>query len=372
MRDFFTAASCLFIAFSVAMGQSSADQPLRVGVAGLSHDHVHAVLRRHAQGDLEIVGIAEPNRALAERHAKRYGFSMDLVVDSVADLLDRAKPEVVCDYGSIHGHLNTVEVCAPHGIDVMVEKPLAVSLEHARAMQRLVSQHKIQLITNYETTWYGSHQAAKRLLKQEPALGEIRKIVVHDGHPGPAEIGCSQEFLAWLTDPKLNGGGALTDFGCYGANLSTWFMNGERPISVTAITQQIKPERYPKVDDEATIVLTYPKAQAILQASWNWNYNRKDIEVYCQRGFVHCLDATRLRIMRSQATGVVNQSANPPESPTGDAFEYLAAVVRGEIKIAPTDLSSLQNNVLVVEILEAARISSRESRTVRMEELTAQ
>ena len=67
------------------------------------------------------------------------------------------------------------------------------------------------------------------------------------------------EFLAWLNDPKLNGGGALYDFGCYGADLMTWLMDGQRPISVTATTQQIKPDIYPRVDDEATIILTYPK-----------------------------------------------------------------------------------------------------------------
>jgi predicted dehydrogenase len=67
------------------------------------------------------------------------------------------------------------------------------------------------------------------------------------------------EFLQWLTDPVLNGGGALTDFGCYGADLATWFMNGETPLTVTAVTQQIKPDLYPKVDDEATIILAYKK-----------------------------------------------------------------------------------------------------------------
>ena len=109
------------------------------------------------------------------------------------------------------------------------------------------------------------------------ALGDVRKVVVHDGHSGPKEIGVGPEFLSWLTDPKLNGGGALFDFGCYGADLMTWLMDGQRPETVTAVTQQIKPEIYPRVDDEATIILTYPKAQAILQASWNWPFDRKDM-----------------------------------------------------------------------------------------------
>ena len=81
----------------------------------------------------------------------------------------------------------------------------------------------------------------------------------HHGHRGPQEIGCSQEFLSWLTDPVLNGGGALNDFGCYGADLATWFMDGQAPQSVFAITQQIKPDVYPKVEDDATIVVMRPQ-----------------------------------------------------------------------------------------------------------------
>src|SRR5258707_5081736 len=64
----------------------------------------------------------------------------------------------------------------------------------------------------------------------------------------------------------------------------TILMVCQRPLSATAVTQQIKPDIYPHVDDEATIVLTYPRAQAILQASWNWPYSRKDMEVYGRTG----------------------------------------------------------------------------------------
>src|SRR5437588_3266911 len=144
----------------------------------------------------------------------------------------------------------------------------------------------IQILVNYETTWYPGNQATYGLVEEEHAIGELRKIVVHDGHRGPKEIGCSAAFLEWLTDPVLNGGGALTDFGCYGADLITWLMQGQRPTSIFAVTQQIKPDVYPKVEDEATIVLTYPKAQGIIQASWNWPFDRKDMEIYGQTGYV--------------------------------------------------------------------------------------
>src|SRR5690606_21171963 len=107
--------------------------------------------------------------------------------------------------------------------------------------------------TNFETSWYESNQQIKTLVKGGQ-LGEVRKVMVNDGHQGPKEIGVSDEFLEILTDPKKNGAGALVDFGCYGANLMTWLMNGEKPISVTAVTHQNKPDIYPEVDDEASII----------------------------------------------------------------------------------------------------------------------
>ena len=122
------------------------------------------------------------------------------------------------------------------------------------------------------------------LLKERQAAGEIRKMVAMDGHSGPKAINVQPEFLDWLSDPVRNGAGALFDFGCYGANLMTWMMDNQRPLAVTAVTQQFQPEVYPRVDDEATILLEYPKAQGIIQASWNWPFSRKDFEVYGEHG----------------------------------------------------------------------------------------
>ncbi len=359
------------IAFSlfgqISFSQNKPAKPLRVGVVGLVHTHVHWILGRENRGDIEIVGIAEPNRELAQRYAEQHGYSMDIVYPTIDEMLEKTKLEAVTAFNTIYGHLEVVEKCAPKGIHVMVEKPLAVSLDHARKMEALARKHGIHLLTNYETTWYGSNHEAKHLFETEAeTFGPIRKIVVHDGHPGPIEIGCNEEFLEWLTDPVLNGGGALTDFGCYGANLTTWLMNGQKPTSVTAVTQQIKPHLYPKVDDEATIILTYPDAQAILQASWNWNYNRKDMEVYGKTGYVHALNRSDLRIMRSEQEGAVSQKAEAPQTPFDDPFAYLEAVVRGKIKVAPADLSALENNLTVMEILEAAKVSAREGRRVEL------
>ncbi|MEO1257735.1 MAG: Gfo/Idh/MocA family oxidoreductase [Bacteroidota bacterium] len=352
-----------------AYGQTKKHQPLRIGVVGLVHTHVHWILGREKIGDIEIVGIAEPNRELAQRYAEQHGYSMDIVFNSTEEMLEKTKPDAVTDFSTIFNHLNTVKLCAPKGIHVMVEKPLAVNLAHAKKMEELANKHNIYLLTNYETTWYGSNHEAKKLINAEKNFGDIRKIVVHDGHPGPIEIGCNEEFLEWLTDPYFNGAGALTDFGCYGANLTTWLMNGERPLTVTAITQQIKPDLYPKVDDEATIILTYPKSQSIIQASWNWNYNRKDMEVYCKNGYVHCLNGSDMEIMRSEKEGSTPQKAKDLVYPYNDPFAYMAGILNGTTTINETDLSALENNMTVMEILEAAKISAKEMRTVKLSEI---
>ena len=272
--------------FSFSQKDTVIQKPLRVAVVGLVHDHVHWILGREKRGDIEIVGIAESNRALAEAYSKRHGYKMDLVYSSMEEMIAKTKPEAVLAFNAIFDHLKVVEYCAPRGIHVMVEKPLAVSNEHTMKMLALAKKHNIHLLTNYETTWYGSNKRAYEIIKEEKLIGDIRKIVFHTGHRGRKETGCSPQFLEWLTDPVLNGGGAITDFGCYGADIATWLMEGETPITVAAITQQIKPEIYPKVDDEATIILTYKKAQVIIQASWNWPYGRKDMYVYGRTGYV--------------------------------------------------------------------------------------
>ena len=341
-----------------AIGQKT--QPLRVGIAGLTHAHVGWLLSRAHDSDIVIVGIAESNRPVAEKYLKQYNLPVSLLYSSLNEMLDKCKPEAVCAFNSIYEHLEVVKSCAPRGIHVMVEKPLAVSLDHARQMQQLAKKYKIHLLTNYETTWYGSNRRAYGMLD---SIGEIRKLVVHDGHQGPKEIGVPPEFFEWLTDPVKNGAGALTDFGCYGANQITWLMKGSRPLSVFAVTQQIKPDIYPKVDDEATIIVTYPKAQGIIQASWNWPFGRKDIEIYGQHGYM-IADRNGLKTKFAEKAKEEYQSVPFPSPPYNDPFSYLAAVVHGQIIVQPTDLSSLQNNMIVVEILDAAKRSAKEGKVV--------
>jgi len=337
------------------------EAPLRVALAGLAHGHAFGFFDQfQRRTDLQVVGIAEADHQLTEQFAKRYGLPPGIFYSDLEEMLKKTHPQAVLAYTNTYDHRRVVEICARHGVPVMMEKPLAVSLEDARAVERAAHEAKIQVLVNYETTWYRSNQAAYDLT-HENAIGEIRKIVVHDGHSGPKEINVGPEFLAWLSDPKLNGAGALFDFGCYGADLATWLMDGRRPVSVTAVTQQIKPDVYPRVDDEATIILTYPRAQAIIQASWNWPFSRKDMEVYGQKGYAITVGRNQLRV-RLPEREEASTEARPLQKTKEDSVSYLRAVLLGGMK--PDGLSSLETNVIVTEILDAARKSAATGKTV--------
>ncbi len=342
----------------------AAAPPLRLGMAGLEHGHAAGFLARYRDSrEIELVGISEPDREVATRYIRRYRLDPEAVHPSLEAMLDRARPQAVVAFTSTAGHPAVVAACASRKIPVMMEKPLAVGIEAARSIERVAADAGIPVLVNYETTWYPSNHAAYALAKVEKALGEIRKVVVHDGHRGPKEIGVQPEFLAWLTDPAKNGAGALFDFGCYGANLMTWLMDDARPASVTAVTQRIKPDVYPRVDDEATIILEHPRAQAIIQASWNWPFDRKDMEIYGRTGQVLTVRQDGLRV-RLPGREEEARKADPLKPPADDFLRYFAAVVRGEVK--PSGLSSLTNNLIVTEILNAARRSAATGRTVRL------
>lgn len=108
------------------------NDPVKIGVIGLTHTHVHWIFDSEKYGDIKIVGIVETNKDLAERYAKQHGYSMNMVYNTMEEMIEATHPEAVSAFGTIYEHLEVVEKAAPLGIHVMVEKPLAVNLEHAK------------------------------------------------------------------------------------------------------------------------------------------------------------------------------------------------------------------------------------------------
>lgn len=361
----------LMTAFAIT---AVAQSPMRVGIVGLVHGHAGGFLSGGAlapaggashRPDVQIVGVVEPDDSVYERYANRYHWSQGMRFRSIAELASGAHPQAVLVFTSTADHTQVVKECAAHGIHVMMEKPMAVSYADALQMTRAADEGHIHVLVDYETTWYGSNKAIHDLVTSGQ-MGPVVKAVFRDGHQGPAKIGVQPEFLNWLTDPKQNGGGALYDFGCYGADLMTWFLAGETPVSVSAVVKHLQPEAYPKVDDEADVVVEYKSSVAILQGSWDWPFGLKETDLYGRNAVAQAANGHSLAVRRHEKEQTPStETVQAPPAPYDDPLHYLAAVIRGEIQEGD-DPSSLKTNLTVAAILDAARESAQTGRKVTL------
>lgn len=355
--------------FSLQLYSQHQSEKLKIAVARMTHGHVVFILERLKNDDsgLELAGIYEPDEQLAAAYSRKYNLNSQLFFGNLEEMLDKVKPEAVFAFGSIFEHLGVVEACAPRRIHVMVEKPLAVNMEHANKIKSLTDQYKIHVLTDFETSWYPSTAKSWQLVNDSNFVGDLRKVVIHDGHEGPKEIGCGPEFLGWLTDPVQNGGGAIIDFGCYGANLMTYLTKGQQPVSVTASLRQLKPDIYPNVDDDATVIVSYPSAECIIQASWNWPYGRKDMEIYGESGYIMADNRNDMRLRNRTIHNEIKRKISAEDIDVfEDPFCYFIHVVRGWITLESYDPYSIENNMIVVKILDAARESAKTGKTIKM------
>jgi predicted dehydrogenase len=364
----------LVMALGVVLGCGGetawAAAPLKVGIVGLVHGHVSAFFHGGAlapagsilkRPDVELVGIVEPDEALFQRYAKQFHLSESLHFKSIAEMAAKAHPAAVLVFTSPAEHRRIVDECADLGISVMMEKPLAFKYDDALAMERAAKRGKIHVLVDYETSWYGSNTEAAKLLEGGD-LGSLVKAVVRDGHEGPLKIGVQPEFGKWLIDPKLDGDGALTDFGCYGPDLVTTMLHGEAPLSVSAVTQHLQPELYPLVADEADILLKYKSAVVIVEASWDWPFALKQMDVYGRTGYAKAVSPSGVEMRRKGDHAETKEDARAPQAPHDDPLHYLEAVLGGLDE--GDSLSSLKTNVTVTEILDAARRSAQTGKTV--------
>jgi len=331
----------------------------RLAIVGLDHDHVWSLLKDVArEPSAELIAIAESDSALISQARKEVPASVKFYSDYVA-MLDEAKPEAVIVATSNDRHLEILRQCAKRHIHYSTEKPMAINTSNAREMERLAREANIKLMVNYWNAWVApTHDLFHRVRAGE--VGPVGRIIVQYGHRGPKEIGVSQQFANWLYDPVKNGGGAIMDFGCYGAELSLWLKG--KPSRVYATTRKMKTEQNNTVDDDATIVLDYPDATAVIEASWDWPYTKEQVEVFGPKGSLLARHSTLLhRAGDARGPNVSPDGENVPLNPlpneTSNPVSYFVDCIRNNKPIE--DPVSAQLNVQVMEILDAARESAR-------------
>ena len=334
----------------------------RIAVVGLDHDHVWSLLKDISQEpDAELVAIAEADATLVSQAKKEVPAAVTFFSDYV-QMLDQARPDAVIVATSNDRHLEILRQCAKRHIHYSTEKPMATTAAEAREMEKLASAAGIKLMVNYWNVWVApTHTLFHKVYAGE--LGPVQKIIVQYGHRGPKEIGISKQFATWLYDSKKNGGGAIMDFGCYGAELSLWLKG--RPARVYASTRKLKVEQYNEVDDDATIVLEYPDATAILEASWDWPYTKEQVEVFGPKGSLLAGHQTLLfRSADARGPNVALSgepvALDPVSRETSNPISYLVDCIRNNKPIENPLAAKL--NVEVMEILDAARESARTGR----------
>jgi scyllo-inositol 2-dehydrogenase (NADP+) len=353
-----------FLALLSHSGLGAAAPKTRLAVIGLDHDHVWGLLGDIAkEPDAELVAIADSHPELVSRARTRVPASVKFYSDYVK-MLDETKPEAVIVTTENDRHLEILRECARRHIHYSTEKPMASSAAEAREMERLATDAHIKLMVNYWNAWVApTHELFHRVYAG--GLGPVQKIVVAYGHQGPKEIGVSKEFAAWLYDPVKNGGGALIDFGCYGAEWALWLKG--RPARVYAQTLKLKTTQHNAVDDDALIVLEYPDATAVIEASWDWPYNKDQVRVYGPKGSLFATaDELFYRSAAAPSKTLMPEgepvALSPVPHETSNAIAYFVWCIRNNKPIENPVAAHL--NVGVVEILDAAKESIRTGRPV--------
>jgi predicted dehydrogenase len=355
----------LLMAPTGAMAQADSGA-VRLAIVGLDHDHVWGILKDIAQvRRAKLVAIAEPQPALVLKAKSRVLASVKFYPDYVT-MLDEVKPHAVIITTETDHHLAIVRACAKRHISVEMEKPMATTAADAREMEKLAKASHIKLMVNYFNNWLPSYQQLYQQVK-DGKVRPIHQLVSQYGHQGPREIGTSREFAAWLYDPVKNGGGALMDFGCYGAALALWLKG--RPSSVFARSLTLKVQQHNAVEDDAVIVLEYPDGTAILEPSWDWPFTMERIQIFGPHGSLLALpDALLFRgyNVRDSAQSPDGQpealSPLPPDR--SNPIAYLVESIQQDRPI--TGMLSGCLNVEVNEILDAAKESIRTGRPVVM------
>jgi scyllo-inositol 2-dehydrogenase (NADP+) len=337
----------------------AAEEKTRLAIVGLDHDHVWGLLKDIAtEPDAELIAIADPHPALVNHAKAKVPASVKFYSDYIK-MLDEAKPEAVIVTTENDRHLEILRECAKRHIHYSTEKPMATTAAAAREMERLANDAGIKLMVNYWNAWVApTHDLFHRV--RDGQVGPVQKIIVQYGHAGPKEIGVSEYFADWLYDPVKNGGGAIMDFGCYGAEWAVWLKG--RPSRVSATAQKLKVEQHNKVDDDATIVLDYPDGTAIIEASWNWPYSMGQVQVFGPKGSLLATSSDLFFRSPNDKGAEANlegqrPALDPPARETSNPISYFVDCIRKNKAIE--DPLSAKLNVQVMEILDAARESVR-------------
>jgi predicted dehydrogenase len=340
-------------------------------VLGLIHDHVWTHVPELVQRDDVTLSVADLNPHLLERTRAEFGVERRYL--DYADLLEREQPDAVLIFVDNAGSADLVELAASHGSAIMVEKPMADSLANAERMRVATNTAGVPLMVNWPTAWVPDIRQALDLAAAG-AVGEIYRFTMRGGHGGPNEYGCSPELYGWLYDRARNGAGAYIDYCGYGASMACLLFG--LPHRAQATIGRLRKD-YVDVDDNAVLLLRYPRAMAVVEATWTANGPVPDggPAIWGSNGSLVVRRKSARREGERAGQGVVvhitrdqpdGETLDTPPLPEGErtAVEYFLTCLANDRPIG--GLVSAEIGRATQEVLEAGLIAAREGREVSL------
>jgi predicted dehydrogenase len=358
-----------FVIFSSLCFPLAAHEPAqyKIAVVGLVHSHVWGHLATMVEGKTAtLVGVSEPNPELVAE-AKKAGVSDSLFFPDYKKMLDEVKPDIVWAFVENNRHLEIAKECAPRHINLIFEKPTASTYAEAKQIQALAQKYDVRVMTNYQMAWWPSNYVAKAAVDHGD-LGTVYRLHGVVGHGGPGSEGARNKFFfEWLTDPVKNGAGALMDFGCYNALWSIWYLGMPQTVYATAL--HLRPERFPKVEDAATLVLSYPKAVGIFEGSWDLPRSFQDLEVFGRPDGATppgSLYMTHSSVQVQLGRDKRDLKIEPLPADESEPVAYMVSRIQAGKPIE--GLTGIDINVKVIRIIDLAKESIKTGHKVRVSE----
>jgi UDP-N-acetylglucosamine 3-dehydrogenase len=185
-------------------GGVSADKPLKVGVVGVGvMGSNHARVLAEMAG-IELAGIVDPDRKQREFVARNLG------CPDVADLdsLIRSGVDAVTIAAPTHLHHDIALKCIAHGIHVLVEKPIAPTVEEGRAIVAAAHRAGVTLMVGHVERFNPAVESIKRAIKDQ----DILSIAITRVGPFP---------------PRMSNVGVVIDLAVHDIDLIRWFTDSE-------------------------------------------------------------------------------------------------------------------------------------------------
>lgn len=324
--------------------------PFRVGLigaGGISRTYM-AAMRQVAEG--RVVAVWSRTRERAQAFAK--DFELSLATTEIAPLLDAV--DVVCVNSPNACHAEHTIAAAEAGCHVIVEKPLAVSLEEGEAMIDACRRAGVGLAYAEELPFVPRFRRARKLLAAGE-LGEPIYVTQREAHAGP--------YSPWFFSREEAGGGVMMDMACHSIECVRWLLGKPDVLRVTAhLNRTVHAERTP-LEDHAVVHLVFASGvSATCEASWALQGGMQStLEVWGSSGYldVDLLQATGLR---QYAKGTWSTPLSEPLPENGypqELSHFLCCFAEGR---EPDESGA--DGLVVLEILYAAYASAREGRSI--------